>query len=233
MLQVMKAELNQVLGEPLDRELLLVSPLNTVEPDEEEPTLAELEKTALERQPQAVQKELEVEMARLERKQAAFAFLPAIDFNAGWESDRVSFTGGGGTNWMVGVNLHLNLFEGLAKKARLDAAAANHRRKEAERKQAHDELLLELRRAYLDRTANLERVQVTEGAAQQARESHRITQTRYEVGLTNVTELLRSQNAVLEAEVRLLTAVYEQRLAQARLELAAGTLDENSRAVSP
>src|SRR3989304_4193138 len=99
MLQVMKAELNQVLGESLDRELLLVSPLNTVEPDGEEATLAELEKIALQQQPQAVQKELEGGMARLERKQAAFAFLPAIDFNAGWALDRGAFTGGGGANW--------------------------------------------------------------------------------------------------------------------------------------
>ncbi|MGH9463641.1 MAG: TolC family protein, partial [Vicinamibacteria bacterium] len=124
-------------------------------------------------------------------------------------------------------------FDGLGKKARLDMASANLRRKEAEREQVEDQLLLELRRAYLDRGASFERVRVTEGAAEQARESHRITQTRYEAGLTNVTELLRSQAASLESEVRHLTALYEQRLADARLELATGTLDRSSKAVSP
>ena len=232
-LEIMKAELNHVLGEPLDREFLLVTPLVAAEPSEEGTTLADLEKNTLQQQPQVLQKGLEVEMARLERKQAAFAFLPAVDFNAGWESDRVSFTGGGGTNWMVGIDLRLNLFDGFGKKARLDMASANLRRKEAEREQVEDQLLLELRRAYLDREASFERVRVTVGAAEQARESHRITQTRYEAGLTNVTELLRSQAAALESEVRHLTALYEQRLADARLELAAGTLDRSSKAVSP
>jgi len=134
---------------------------------------------------------------------------------------------------MVGIDLRLNLFDGFGKKARLDMASANLRRKEAEREQVEDQLLLELRRAYLDREASFERVRVTVGAAEQARESHRITQTRYEAGLTNVTELLRSQAAALESEVRHLTALYEQRLADARLELAAGTLDRSSKAVSP
>jgi outer membrane protein len=233
LLQIMKAELDHVLGEPLDSEFLLVSSLTASAQSEEGPTLADLEQTALQQQPQAIQKELEVEVARLQRKQAAFAFLPAIDFNAGWESDRVSFTGGGGTNWMVGLNLRLNVFEGLGKKARLDMASANLRRKEAERKQVEDELLLELRRAYLDREASRERVRVTEGAVEQARESHRITETRYQAGLTSVTELLRSQAAALDSEVHHLTALYEEKLAEGRLELAAGTLDKDSKVVLP
>ena len=78
-----------------------------------------------------------------------------------------------------------------------------------------------------------ERVEVASTAVDQARESHRITEARYEGGLANVTDLLRSQNALLEAEARYLSAVYAGRLAEARWELAVGTLHKESEAVKP
>ena len=61
-----------------------------------------------------------------------------------------------------------------------------------------------------------------------AEESLRITQNRYEVGISNVTDLLRTETTVLEARTRHLAAVRDQRIAAALLELAAGTLSADS-----
>jgi outer membrane protein TolC len=103
----------------------------------------------------------------------------------------------------------------------------------AREKEIENRVRLEVRRAFLDRDAARERLGVAEQAAAQARESHRITQARYEGGLANVTELLRSHNALLQAEVRHLGAVLEARLAAAALELATGTLERDSEAIQP
>ena len=73
--------------------------------------------------------------------------------------------------------------------------------------------------------------EVAEGAAEQARESHRITQARYEAGLTSVTDLLRSQNALLEAEAGHLNALYNAKLAEVDLARSTGTLDKDSEAI--
>ena len=62
----------------------------------------------------------------------------------------------------------------------------------------------------------------------QAEESLRITQNRYEAGFNNVTDLLRTETALLEAQTRQLAAVHDQRIAAAALELAAGTLTADS-----
>ena len=62
----------------------------------------------------------------------------------------------------------------------------------------------------------------------EAEESLRITQNRYEAGISNVTDLLRTETAVLEARTRHLAAVRDQRVAAAMLELAAGTLTPDS-----
>jgi outer membrane protein TolC len=216
-----------------------VTPLTPLEAPAEEPELPELpeldelESLAMERQPSARMKALEVETMRLERKKALSFFLPSVSLNMGWESDRVSFTGSGGTNWLVGFSLQLNLFDGLGSFARASEAAAHLKRIEAEKARADAAVRLEVRRAYLDRQAAVERIEVAREAVAQARESHRITEARYEGGLANVTELLRSQTALLEAEARRLGAVYEGRLSAARLELATGTLNQDSKAVDP
>ena len=87
---------------------------------------------------------------------------------------------------------------------------------------------LQVRRAYADYQSAAQRIQVAQAAVSMAEESLRITKNRYQSGLANVTDLLRTETALLEARNRHLAAVYDQRLAAVSLELAAGTLTEKS-----
>ena len=50
--------------------------------------------------------------------------------------------------------------------------------------------------------------------------------------MNNVTDLLRTEAAVLEAQTRQLVAIRDQRLAAALLDLATGTLTSDSDAVN-
>ena len=63
---------------------------------------------------------------------------------------------------------------------------------------------------------------------EEAEESLRITQNRYEAGMSNVTDLLRNETAVLEARTRYLAAIHDQRIAATMVELASGRLNANS-----
>ena len=65
-------------------------------------------------------------------------------------------------------------------------------------------------------------------AADQAKESLRIVQNRYEAGLTTVTELLRAQTAQLDATTGYLAALQDWQVARAQLERAAGVLTPES-----
>ncbi len=230
---LMRSELNQIMGEPLEKAYELTTAL--VEVEESRPAVdpADPGRTAMENSPVARQHELQEEMARIGHEIAKTAFAPSVRFDAAWESDRVSFTGAGGTNWMLGVAVDVNLFDGLGKLAGLRVADAERRRASASRRDAIETLRLEVRRASLDRKAALESLEVAVRSVAQARESHRITQARYEGGLANVTELLRSQNALLGAEARLLGAIYQVRLSAVRLALVTGTLDRNSEVLTP
>ena len=87
---------------------------------------------------------------------------------------------------------------------------------------------LEVRRAWADLRAAGQRIEVAKAAVAEAEESLRITQNRYEAGMSNVTDLLRNETAVLESRTRYLAAVHDQRIAATMLELAAGRLSPDS-----
>jgi outer membrane protein TolC len=85
-----------------------------------------------------------------------------------------------------------------------------------------------VRRAYADLRAAEQRIEIAKASVAEAEESLRITQNRYEAGMSNVTDLLRTETAVLEARTRYLAAIHDQRIASAALEMAAGRLSADS-----
>ena len=102
------------------------------------------------------------------------------------------------------------------------------RRTEAEAQRADSAVRLEVRRAWADLRAAEQRIEVARAALAESEESLRITQNRYEAGMNGVTDLLRTETAVLESRTRYLSAVHDQRLAATMLELAAGRLTADS-----
>jgi outer membrane protein len=87
---------------------------------------------------------------------------------------------------------------------------------------------LEVRRAWADLRAAQQRIEVAKASVAEAQESLRITQNRYAAGISNVTDLLRNETAVLEKRTRYVAAVHDQRIAATMLELAAGQLSPDS-----
>jgi outer membrane protein len=232
-LELIQGDLNRVMGAPLDAQYRLTSTLERSGSQGSPSDVATLETSAVSKRPEARRVAIGEEVADREKKIARAAFLPSLVLDAGWESDRVSFTGAGGTNWILGIGLRINLFDGLASVAKVKEAEAALRRARAERRNVEQGLLLEVRQAALALDAARERVVVTRESVAQARESHRIIRARYEGGLATMTDLLRSQNALLTAEARDLGAIYEARLAEVKLALVSGTLHRDAEVLKP
>jgi outer membrane protein TolC len=134
----------------------------------------------------------------------------------------------GGANWLAAISLRWNLFDGLADKSRI--AEANHQaaRAQAEEQRADSAIRLQVRRSYAGLRAAQQRIEVAKAAVAEAEESLRITQNRYEAGMNNVTDLLRTETAVMESRTRYLAAIHDQRVAAVMLEFAAGRLSADS-----
>jgi outer membrane protein len=225
-LDVSRAALNDLLGQPLDAPHTLTSTL--VPGTVAEISLEQYEQRALASRPEARQSKLATSLAETQASAARSGFLPQVGFHAAVEQDRQRFAGRTGGNWLASVSLRWNVFNGFGDKARVEETRHLLRRSQADEERAGSAIRLQVRRAWADLRAALQRVEVAEAAVAEAQESLRITQNRYSAGLSNVTDLLRNETAVLEARTRHLAAINDQRVAAAALELAAGTLSADS-----
>lgn len=186
------------------------------------------EKSALDHRPALQAARMAGEAATSAKKSARAEFGPKLGVFADVERDGLSLAGNGGTNWTAGARLQFNLFAGGAQKAQLAEAQANENKAKHDLEWFRSGVLLEVRQAYLDAEAAAQRAAAARGAADQAKESLRIIQNRYEAGLTTITELLRGQSAQLDARTAYLSAVHDWRVAEAGLQRAAGTLTADS-----
>jgi outer membrane protein len=225
-LDVARAALNDAIGLPLDAAHTLTTALASLElPDG---LLPDYEKNALSERPEARQAKLATSLAENQASTARSSLLPQVGVHAAFEADRQRFYNRGGSNWLVSIGLRWNLFNGFSDKARIDESKFALRRSEAELERTGSAIRLQVRRAYADLRAAAQRIEVAKASVAEAEESLRITQNRYASGMNNVTDLLRTETAVLDARTRHLAAIHDQRVAAAALELAAGTLTVDS-----
>jgi outer membrane protein TolC len=225
-LEIAVAALNEALGLPLSQPHDLTTALTRASLDDE--TLEAYETQSLLERPEARQARFAVGLAESQGATARAAYLPQVVAHAGFEVDRQRFVTRGGANWLASLSLRWNIFNGGADKARIDEAAFGLLRSRALENQAGAQIRLQVRRAYADWRSADQRIEVAEAAVSMAQESLRITKNRYDSGLSNVTDLLRNETALLEARTRRLAAIYDQRMAAVNLKLAAGNLTPTS-----
>src|SRR5579864_1390945 len=225
-LDVARAALNDVLGQPLETAYSLTTALTPS--DTGDTSLEQYERQAVEQRPEAREAKLATSLAETQAAAARSSLLPQVGLHAAIEQDRQQFAGRSGGNWLASVSLRWNLFNGFGDKARIDEAKHLLRRSQVEGDRAGSAIRLEVRRAWADLHAANQRIEVARAAVEEAQESLRITQNRYAAGLNNVTDLLRNETVVLEAKTRYLAAVSDQRVAAGMLEKAVGTLSQDS-----
>ena len=227
-----RAELNTALGVPMDSsfqptETLMESALPI-------PLLQDVEKRALTNRPDLKRIQSEEAAQRQSVAIAKSSFGPRVNAFAGWEMDNPTFVaGGGGNNWLGGVEMQIDLFQGGAKRAELARERALQEKVTAMKQVASDGIRLEVRRAYYNLDSARQEVEVARAVIAQAQNSLRINQDRYDGGLTTVTDLLGAEEATRRSQTDYWEAVYRFHTSYASLELASGTLNLQSPVVMP
>jgi outer membrane protein TolC len=222
-------QLAREMGLPVDAP---TDPSETLkEPGASQKTIEEWIHTALDQRPALRAALLQQDAMDQERKAAKAEFGPKIGLFGSTERDAMTLGGPSGTNWTAGAQLEFNLFAGGAQKARLMEADANASKAKHGVEWFRSGVQMEVRKAYLDGNAAAQRAAAARDASDQAKESLRIVQNRYEAGLTTATELFRAQTAQLEATTEYLSALQDWQVARAQLERAAGVLIPESQLI--
>jgi outer membrane protein len=217
--QVARAQLNRLMGEPLDARFTLDP--TTARPPIDLTSIEALEAEAVDARPELKLAAQQERLASTTADAARAAFLPQVSAQGGWE-----FNGGHWssreTSWVVGAVVRLNLFDGFARSARLSEARVQVARREAETEEAVAAARLDVRSAAARLEAARASEAVSRAAAAQAIESRRIIRDRYEAGLADVTSLLRAAEAVIQTEAQQVAAQAAVLTETAALEWALG-----------
>jgi outer membrane protein TolC len=217
--QVARAELNRLIGEPLDAVFTLdrSAALGLIDTT----NVAALENEAIENRPDLKIAAMQERLAGTAASAARAAFLPQVSAQAGWEINGGEWNARE-SSWVVGAVARINLFQGFAGKARLAEARERVSRRALETEQAVTAARLDVRTA----AARLEAARASEAvgraAVAQAMESRRIIRDRYEAGLTDVTSLLRASEGLVQAEAQQVAAQAAVLTGTAALERALG-----------
>lgn len=226
------AQLNNVMGVSMDSVFDLSQTLS--EPQLPALSLPELESSALQGRPDLKRIAAEQSAQRQTVSMAKSAFGPQLNAYAGWEMDNPAFLGaGGGNNWVGGLELKIDLFQGGAKRAELSRQRALEEKTAAMRQAANDGVRLEVRRAYYNVDASRQQVEVARASIAEAQENLRINQDRYDTGLITITDLLGAEETARRSQNDYWNGVSRLRTSYAALELSTGTLNSQSPAVMP
>jgi outer membrane protein TolC len=197
-------------------------------------TLDEAEKNAIESRPDLKRIRSEEAAQQQSVAIAKSSFGPRVNAFAGWEADNPTFVaGGGGNNWLAGIEVQFDLFEGGAKRAQLSHEQAIQEKVAAVREMATDATRLQVRRAYYELDSARQQVELARATIAESQESLRINQNRYDSGLSTITDLLAAEEAARRSEAEYWEAVYRYHTGYANLELASGTLNPQSPVVVP
>jgi outer membrane protein len=197
-------------------------------------SLGDVELKALASRPDLKRIEAQQSAQELSVAIAKSSFGPRLNAFAGWELDNPTFlAGGGGNNWLGGIELQIDLFQGGAKRAALSRERAIAEKMAALKQAANDAVRLEVRQAYYDLDSSRQQVEVARTAISQAQESLRISQDRYDGGLLTITDLLGTEEAARRTQTDYWQALCQSYISYANLELASGTLNLQSPVVMP
>ena len=179
---------------------------------------------AASKRPDLMSMELNLRNTEKSVSMAKTDYLPSLNLmgQMDWNSDRPA--GDDAKSWAVMAVLQWNIFDGLVTKSRVKEAVATNSKMKHLEEQTRSSVQLQVRQAYYNLTASLDRIAATSSSVREAEEGLRIVQKRYEVGMTTFVDVLGAENSLIRARTNVLQALYDNNIAQAELKLAVGTL---------
>jgi len=146
-------------------------------------------------------------------------FLPRLNAFGIYEYNDAKAFGNSAKNWMIGLNLQWNIFNGFQNVAGIQKSAAELDQAEIEYRKALTKGQTEIEEAFRDLETAKAKVDLAKTAAEQSDESLKITHDRYEKGMEKTTDLVNAQTAASGTHLNYLQAVYFYNVSVFKIEL--------------
>ena len=184
--------------------------------------LEQLIQLGLEKRPELHQLQFSEGAAKKQVDVAKTRSRPALSFFSNYQLDHNERLIEMNRVWNVGFALNIPIFDGLATRAAVKQAESGLKQTQLGKQQLTDAIELEVRSAYLNLLEAKTLINVQKETVEQAQESVRIANLRYENGMITSVELTDAQLALSQAEVNRLQSLHDYAVGLARLEKAIG-----------
>jgi outer membrane protein len=138
----------------------------------------------------------------------------------GWSD--TEFPGAKNSNWMVSLNLSLNVFDSGLTRSQVKQAEYGVISSQEQARQTRDGVALEVRDAYLSMKEAEKRIETSKVAVDQAEEDYKIAEVRYTAGVGTNLDVIDAQLSLAQAKTNYTQALYDFNTSKAKLEKAMG-----------
>jgi outer membrane protein len=219
--QAALSALSQVLGYNSQQQFELVETETEMTPPPD--SASQLEDQAFSNRPEIAAQNYEYQAAQHYQKAERDLLLPKIEALGVWGKIPYGSELNGGPafidNWYggVGANVHVPIFNGflypaLSKEAKLRAQAAGEQLRDLKDRIAND-----VRTSWLNSITAYKRIGVSQQFVDQSNLALKLSQERYNLGLSSIVELSQAQLQQTQAQIQYAAAKYQYRIAQAVL----------------
>ncbi len=146
-------------------------------------------------------------------------FLPRLNAFGSYELNDSEVYGSGAENWMVGVDLRWNLFNGFQNVSTVQKSKADLNVAKYEYGKAKSQAENEIKAAARDLRSAEKKLELAKNIVEQSKESLRIIKDRYAQGLEKTTDLLNAETAFSNAELSYIKTLYFYNVSIFNLEL--------------
>lgn len=217
--QIAEANLNKIVGLPMDTQLKLDNLLVYTPYDKD---LAYCLDYASTHRPDIEQAKQNVDAAKGALRVAISGHMPQVTASASQAWSSTNWPGDDNGNWGVGVTVNLNVFDTGVTNSQIHGAEADLAKAHETYRNTVDTVNLDVRTNYLSLREAEKRIDATHLAVDQADEDYRIAQLRYMNGVGTNTDVLDAQVALTTAKTNYLKALYDYNTSKTDLETAIG-----------
>ena len=217
--QIAEANLNKIVGLPMDTQLKLDNILVYTPYDNDMQYCLDY---AAKHRPELEQAKQQVEAAKGALRVAISGHMPQVAATASQSWKDSNWPGDENGNWGVGVTVSMNIFDSGVTVSKIHGAEADLAKAHETYRDTVDAVNLDVRSNYLNLRAAENRIDTTKLAVSQAEEDYRIAQLRYMNGVGTNTDVLDAQVALTDAKTNYLQAMYDYNTCKTNLETAIG-----------
>lgn len=219
--QTAVAQLNNILGLPVDTEIAAGSEINFVRYNLTEADCLEY---ALAHRPDGIAASYAVKQARAQTGAAKSGYRPSVNavVQGSMSGENVFGTNHNAEQWAVGLQMNWNIFDNGVTAAQVEQSKSAERKAESQAHQQLEQIQLEVHSAYIALKTAEKNIATTSAAVDKAEEEFAIAQVRYVEGVDTNLNVMNAQEKVVETRNNYYTALYNYNTSRAQLEKAMG-----------